>query len=55
MLTWSAEVVLVELLDAFVISPSSKKVHWRMSNIVSPFIKEQPEKSQLPIIISKAD
>ncbi|KAI5892439.1 cytochrome P450 [Schizophyllum commune H4-8] len=49
------KVVLVELLNAFKFSLSEKEVSWRMSNIVSPFIKEQPEKSQLPIIISKAD
>ncbi|KAI4518750.1 cytochrome P450 [Schizophyllum commune Loenen D] len=49
------KVVLVELLNAFKFSLSEKEVSWRMSNIVSPFIKEQPEKSQLPIVISKAD
>ncbi|KAL1756807.1 cytochrome P450 [Schizophyllum commune] len=49
------KVVLVELLNAFKFSLGDKEVSWRMSNIVSPFIKEQPEKSQLPIIISKAD
>ena len=54
MLTWSAEVVLVELLDAFVISPSSKKVHWRMSNIVSAYVEDEPLKTQLPVVLSKA-
>ncbi|KAL1691089.1 cytochrome P450 [Schizophyllum commune] len=49
------KVVLVELLNAFKFSLGDKEVSWRMSNIVSPFIKEQPEKSQLPIIIAKAD
>ena len=54
MLTWSAEVVLVELLDAFVIAPSSKKVHWRMSNIVSAYVEDEPLKTQLPVVLSKA-
>ncbi|KAI4520759.1 cytochrome P450 [Schizophyllum commune Loenen D] len=48
------KVVLVELLDAFVISPSSKKVHWRMSNIVSAYVEEEPLKTQLPVVLSRA-
>ncbi|KAL1702345.1 cytochrome P450 [Schizophyllum commune] len=48
------KVVLVELLDAFVISPSSKKVHWRMSNIVSAYIEDEPLKTQLPVVLSRA-
>ncbi|KAL1744127.1 cytochrome P450 [Schizophyllum fasciatum] len=49
------KVVLVELLDVFKVSLASKEVHWRMSNIVSPYIKEEPNRSQLPIVLSKAN
>ncbi|TRM60984.1 cytochrome P450 [Schizophyllum amplum] len=48
------KVVLVELLDAFEFKPSQRDVQWRMSNIVSAFVKDQPQKSQLPIVVSKA-
>ncbi|KAL1745738.1 cytochrome P450 [Schizophyllum fasciatum] len=48
------KVVLVELLDAFIVSPSPKKVQWRMSNIVSAFVEEQPDKTQLPVILTRA-
>ncbi|KAL1756817.1 cytochrome P450 [Schizophyllum commune] len=47
--------VLVELLDTFKVAPSAKTVHWRMSNIVSPYLEEVPQRSQCPILLSKAD
>ncbi|KAL1712903.1 cytochrome P450 [Schizophyllum commune] len=49
------ETVLVELLDTFKVAPSAKTVHWRMSNIVSPYLEEEPQRSQCPILLSKAD
>ncbi|TRM69698.1 cytochrome P450 [Schizophyllum amplum] len=49
------KVVLAELLDAFKFSPSDKTVRWRMSNIVSAYVEEQPQKSQLPIVLSRAN
>ncbi|KAI5892471.1 cytochrome P450 [Schizophyllum commune H4-8] len=47
--------VLVELLDTFKVAPSAKTVHWRMSNIVSPYLEEEPQRSQCPVLLSKAD
>ncbi|KAL1742477.1 cytochrome P450 [Schizophyllum fasciatum] len=48
------KVALSELLDAFQFSPSTKNVQWRMSNIVSAYVEEDPVRSQLPIVISRA-
>ncbi|KAI5889790.1 cytochrome P450 [Schizophyllum commune H4-8] len=48
------KVVLVELLDAFKLSSSDKDLKWRMSVIVSPYLQDQPERSQLPIVLSEA-
>ncbi|KAL1658452.1 cytochrome P450 [Schizophyllum commune] len=48
------KVVLVELLDAFKLAASDKELKWRMSVIVSPYLQDQPERSQLPIVLSRA-
>ncbi|KAL1670105.1 cytochrome P450 [Schizophyllum commune] len=48
------KVVLTELLDAFQFSPSKQSVQWRMSNIVSAYVESEPEKTQLPIVVSRA-
>ncbi|KAL1693533.1 hypothetical protein GGG16DRAFT_110973 [Schizophyllum commune] len=48
------KVALVELLDAFKLSPSNRIVRWRMSNISSAYVEDAPQKSQLPIVLSRA-
>ena len=48
------EVVLSELVDAFQFSPSKQSVQWRMSNIVSAYVESEPDKTQLPIVVSRA-
>ncbi|KAL1678913.1 cytochrome P450 [Schizophyllum commune] len=48
------KVALVELLDAFKLSPSNRIVGWRMSNISSAYVEDAPQKSQLPIVLSRA-
>ncbi|KAL1682617.1 cytochrome P450 [Schizophyllum commune] len=48
------KVVLVELLDAFKLAASDKELKWRMSVIVSPYLQDQPERSQLPSVLSRA-
>ncbi|KAL1716274.1 cytochrome P450 [Schizophyllum commune] len=48
------KVALVELLDAFKLSPSDRIVRWRMSNISSAYVEDAPQKSQLPIVLSQA-
>uniref|UniRef100_D8Q919 Cytochrome P450 n=1 Tax=Schizophyllum commune (strain H4-8 / FGSC 9210) TaxID=578458 RepID=D8Q919_SCHCM len=48
------KVVLTELVDAFQFSPSKQSVQWRMSNIVSAYVESEPEKTQLPIMVSRA-
>ncbi|KAL1680371.1 cytochrome P450 [Schizophyllum commune] len=47
------KVVLTELVDAFQFSPSKQSVQWRMSNIVSAYVESEPEKTQLPIVVSR--
>ncbi|KAL1663457.1 cytochrome P450 [Schizophyllum commune] len=48
------KVALVDLLDAFELSPSNRIVRWRMSNISSAYVEDAPQKSQLPIVLSRA-
>ncbi|KAL1743131.1 cytochrome P450 [Schizophyllum fasciatum] len=48
------KVFLVDLLDAFKLDPSKKDVKWRMSMIASPYLEDQPHRSQLPIVLSRA-
>ncbi|KAI5895540.1 cytochrome P450 [Schizophyllum commune H4-8] len=48
------KVALVELLDAFELSPSNRIVRWRMSNISSAYVEDAPQKSQLPIVLTRA-
>ncbi|KAL1739496.1 hypothetical protein HDZ31DRAFT_68869 [Schizophyllum fasciatum] len=48
------KVVLVELLDAFEFAPSKRPLKWRMANIASAYVEGEPEKSQLPLVVSRA-
>ncbi|KAL1747884.1 cytochrome P450 [Schizophyllum fasciatum] len=48
------KIALVELLDAFEMTPSKRVVKWRMSNISSAYAEDEPGKSQLPLVLSRA-
>lgn len=49
------EVVLAEILDAFKLAPSTKAVKWRMGNISTACVEGEPDLSQLPVVLSRAD
>ncbi|KAL1708632.1 cytochrome P450 [Schizophyllum commune] len=49
------KVALAEILDAFKLAPSTKAVKWRMGNISTACVEGEPDVSQLPVVLSRAD